>query len=216
MSFQDNRESRRRRKPENESETPVSTSDPNRPKKKRGPGGEVGNALRSAYQRMVEEDIPLLANHFLTYYWHRHRQMPDRCPRLSEESITFLRSRPWRGNVRELQNVIEHAAVLLEPDQTIQPGDIPLYESGEPMPGVPADGISGSLAASAVNASEPYHIAKDRVVAHFEKEYLAALVARANNNMSKAARLAGVDRTTLYRLMEKHHLVRANSEGASG
>ena len=58
MSFQEKREGRRRRKPENESETPVSTPDPNRPKKKRGPGGDVGTALRSAYERMVEEDIP--------------------------------------------------------------------------------------------------------------------------------------------------------------
>jgi len=41
-------------------------------------------------------------------------------------------------------------------------------------------------------------------------------VARATGNMSKAARLAGVDRTTLYRLMEKHQLVRANSEEAAG
>ena len=52
--------------------------------------------------RKRPEDIPLLANHFLTYYWQRHRQMGDRVPRLSEASIGFLRSRPWRGNVREL------------------------------------------------------------------------------------------------------------------
>ena len=53
---------------------------------------------------------------------------------------------------------------------------------------------------------EPYHAAKERVVAHFEKEYFARLVSRAGGNMSKAARLAGVDRTTLYRLMDKHHI----------
>ena len=168
--------------------------------------------------RKRQEDIPLLANHFLTYYWHRHRQMPDRCPRLSEESIAFLRSRPWRGNVRELQNVIEHAAVLLEPDQVVQPDDIPLYEEGEgdAAGGLDSPAAVGGTMLGAGNANEPYHVAKDRVVARFEKEYLAALVARATGNMSKAARLAGVDRTTLYRLMEKHQLVRANSEEAAG
>ncbi len=67
--------------------------------------------------RKRPEDIPLLANHFLTYYWQRHRQMGDRVPKLSDASIAFLRSRPWSGNVRELQNVIEHVAVLAEPDQ---------------------------------------------------------------------------------------------------
>jgi len=41
--------------------------------------------------RKRQEDISLLANHFLTYYWHRHRQMGDRPPRLSDASIGFLR-----------------------------------------------------------------------------------------------------------------------------
>jgi DNA-binding NtrC family response regulator len=166
--------------------------------------------------RKRQEDIPLLANHFLTYYWNRHRQMPNRCPRLSEASIAHLRSRPWRGNVRELQNVIEHAAVLLEPEQVVQPGDIPLHENGDQANGVLLERAGGSMAVGGVSTNEPYHVAKDRVVAQFEKEYLAALVARASNNMSKAARLAGVDRTTLYRLMEKHQLVRTNSEELPG
>ena len=78
--------------------------------------------------RKRPEDIPLLANHFLTYYWHRHRQMGDRRPAAQRGERAFLRSRPWRGNVRELQNVIEHVAVLAEPDQLIQPNDIPLYD----------------------------------------------------------------------------------------
>jgi transcriptional regulator of acetoin/glycerol metabolism len=42
------------------------------------------------------------------------------------------------------------------------------------------------------------------VLATFEKEYVTRLVARAAGNMSRAARLANVDRTTLYRLLERH------------
>jgi transcriptional regulator of acetoin/glycerol metabolism len=60
---------------------------------------------------------------------------------------------------------------------------------------------------------EPYHLAKDKLVADFEKEYLSRLVVRAGGNMSKAARLAGIDRTTLYRLMEKHGFRRDDSSG---
>ena len=60
---------------------------------------------------------------------------------------------------------------------------------------------------------EPYHAAKEKVVAHFEREYFARLVHRAGGNMSKAARLAGVDRTTLYRLMDKHQLPRDERAG---
>jgi DNA-binding NtrC family response regulator len=55
---------------------------------------------------------------------------------------------------------------------------------------------------------EPYHTARDRVTAEFERQYLTWVVNRANGNMSKAARIAGIDRTTIYRLMEKHGLHR--------
>jgi transcriptional regulator with PAS, ATPase and Fis domain len=157
--------------------------------------------------RKRPEDIPLLANHFLTFYWQRHRQMGDRAPRLSEASIGFLRSRPWRGNVRELQNAIEHVAVLAEPDQLIQPNDIPVYDDGAEWP-------AESPVPAAV-MEEAYHGAKDRIVAQFEKEYLTRLITRAGGNMSKAARLASIDRTTLYRLMDKHAFHRDESSGTA-
>lgn len=148
--------------------------------------------------RSRPEDIQLLANHFLGIFWHRHRQMTDRAPRLSDSAIEFLRTRAWRGNVRELQNVIEHVAVLVEPDQLIEPSDIPMYEDSEAAPErMPAAQLDG-----------PFHEVKDRVIAQFERDYLARLVGRAGGNMSKAARQANVDRTTLYRLMEKHGLQR--------
>jgi DNA-binding NtrC family response regulator len=146
------------------------------------------------------EDIPLLTNHFLSIYWQRHRQTADRMPKFSEAAVAFLRSRPWRGNVRELQNVIEHVAVLAEPDQVIQPNDIPIYEEGTEYP--------SEAAIAAPVLDEAYHLAKDRVVAQFEKEYLTRLIGRAGGNMSKAARLANIDRTTLYRLMDKHSFQR--------
>jgi hypothetical protein len=56
LSFQDERAGRRRRKPQPDSEPLITT--PLRTRKKRAPEGEVGNALRSAYQRMIDEDIP--------------------------------------------------------------------------------------------------------------------------------------------------------------
>ena len=142
------------------------------------------------------EDIPLLANHFLAHYWERHRQGGAPSPKLTPATIEYLRSRPWRGNVRELQNVIEHVAVLADPNQDIGPDDIPVYDDG------PAPQAKTGMPPAMMDAA--FHTAKDNIVAHFEKEYLARLVIRAGGNMSKAARLASIDRTTLYRLMEKH------------
>jgi DNA-binding NtrC family response regulator len=152
------------------------------------------------------EDIPLLANHFLAYYWERHRQTGELAPKLTEAAVDFLRAKPWRGNVRELQNVIEHVAVLAEPNQPIEPSDIPIYD--EPTGEIASD---GSMPTGILN--DAYHPAKDRLIAHFEKEYLSRLVSRAGGNMSKAARLASIDRTTLYRLMEKHNFQRNELTG---
>ena len=153
------------------------------------------------------EDIPLRANHILTHFWERHRQPGEAAPRLTEAAVDFLRSRPWRGNVRELQNVVEQLAVLAEPGQGVQPDDVPLYDDAA-APQATATGLPISI------MTESFHLAKEKLVAHFEKEYLTQLIARAGSNMSKAARLASIDRTTLYRLMEKHGFRRDEFGGA--
>lgn len=150
-------------------------------------------------------DIPQLANHFLNYYWTRHRGARSRPPHLTEAAIESLRGRHWRGNVRELQNVIEHVAVIADREAPILPDDIPTSE--EPR------SVRSDTAVPIEIMRDPYHTAKDKLMAHFEKEYLSRLVVRAGGNMSKAARLASIDRTTLYRLIEKHGFRRGEFSG---
>jgi DNA-binding NtrC family response regulator len=150
------------------------------------------------------EDIPLLANHFLSYYWRRHRDSSAPLPKLSEAAVRALRSRPWRGNVRELQNVIEHAVVLAEPGAAIEPREIPVIGDERRADDTPSAAAEDEGAAK----EESYHAARERLLARFERQYLHQLVALAGGNMSRAARIAGVDRTTLYRLMERHGLQR--------
>ncbi len=149
------------------------------------------------------EDIELLATHFLAHYWQRHRARGAAAPVLTPATLELLRTRAWRGNVRELQNVIEHLVVLVEPGQPIRPEDVPVVDDG------PAPAAEGSLPSAIMD--QAYHLAKDTLIAHFERVYLGRLVARAAGNMSRAARLASIDRTTLYRLMEKHNFRRAES-----
>ena len=162
--------------------------------------------LRLPPLRQRQDDIPMLANHFLGLYWARHHGGGEAAPKFSEEAIAFLRTRPWRGNVRELQNVIEHLAVLAEPASQVRPEDIPLQDDDFGPSRGTAGGGDGGFPASVMN--EAYHAAKEKVIAHFEREYLMRLTSRAGFNMSKAARLADIDRTTLYRLMEKHGIKR--------
>jgi DNA-binding NtrC family response regulator len=145
------------------------------------------------------DDIPLLAEHFLAYYWSRHRDGPQ--PKLTKAAIWALRAHSWPGNVRELQNVIEHAVVLLEPGADVQPEHIPFISDHG------ADPELGALAED-VDANESYYEARDRLLAKFDRRYLTRVVLRAGGNLSKAARMAKVDRTTFYRLMERHGLQR--------
>ena len=149
------------------------------------------------------EDIPLLADHFLATFWKRHREAGSPRPEITESALRALGAHAWRGNVRELQNVIEHVAVLIEPGAAIRAEDLPLHDEPGKTPG---DANPASLISTLLE--ESYHVARDRVVAQFETQYLTWLVNRAGGNMSKAARIAGVDRTTLYRLMERHGLHR--------
>ena len=153
------------------------------------------------------EDIPLLAEYFLSTYWVRHRNKGAPFPRLAEGAIHALSGHAWRGNVRELQNVIENVAVIAEPGAEIRPEDLHLVADQEPA----ADANPASLVSTLLK--ESYHAARDRVIAQFERQYLSWLVNRVGGNMSKAARIAGVDRTTLYRLMGRHGLQRSPSTG---
>lgn len=149
------------------------------------------------------QDVPILANHFLSFYWDRHRAK-EAMPRFTEASMELLQSKQWRGNVRELQNVIEHLAVLAEPGQPINPVDIPFYEAE-------TSESSGTTIPSAL-FEEGYHAAREKLVSNFEKAYLSRVVDRAGGNMSKAARMASVDRTTLYRLIERYSPTRDESQ----
>jgi DNA-binding NtrC family response regulator len=146
------------------------------------------------------EDVPLLAQHFLDRFWKAHRSSSQHHPVLSEEAVKALRQRPWRGNVRELRNVMEHTAVVLPEDtDSVGPEVLPFLDhqtaAGE-----------GAEEPWSLPLHEGYHTAREQVLADFEKAYLKHVVREAAGNLSDAARAAGIDRTTLYRLMQKHEI----------
>lgn len=148
------------------------------------------------------EDIPVLIRNFVEHFWRRHRLPGKKPPPLAAETLKALIQHSWPGNVRELQNVIENLVVLSEPDQEITPDRLWVLEesNGE-------RGTAGTFHAS-IDLHRSFHEAKQAVIDRFEREYLAHLIARTEGNMSESARQAGVDRTTLYRLMDKHNLAR--------
>jgi DNA-binding NtrC family response regulator len=149
--------------------------------------------------RERKEDIPVLARSFLREFWEAHRGSPSTAPKLSDDAISALSRWPWRGNVRELRNVLEHLVVLADPGSDISPSEIPFIED-EPT----GAGNGAALSFDPTVFGQDYHSARDTVLAQFEKDYLEHIVREAKGNISDAARMAGVDRTTLYRMMERH------------
>src|SRR6266853_255333 len=149
--------------------------------------------------RQRPEDIPLLANHFLESFWKTHRGANLALPKLTKAAVWALRAYAWPGNVRELQNVIEHAAVLLEPGANVRPEDIPFIgeTGGDPEP---------ETAADEALSDDGYYPARQRLLSKFDRRFLTQVVIRAGGNLSKAARIARVDRTSFYRLMERYGL----------
>jgi len=152
-------------------------------------------------------DIELLANSFLVHYWRKYRGLDAPVPRLGKEALAALRAHPWPGNVRELQNVIEHAVVLLEPAAEMRAEDIPFLNTPAP----PSDRHLGLELPAGTGADNSYYDARDVLLAKFDRQFLTRAIAQAGGNLSKAARRSGIDRTTFYRLMDRHGLQRDGS-----
>lgn len=167
--------------------------------------GTVSLAMPPLRERT--EDIPSLADYFLSVAWNRRGGTPATRPELTDASLLALAQDPWRDNVRGLRIVIDRAAAIAEPGATIDPDALALTQDARPP------GINSLTAAGPTLLEESYHPARERVLAEFETRYLAWLMRRAGGNMSHAARIAEVDRTTLYRLMERHGLQRQTSAG---
>lgn len=130
--------------------------------------------------RERREDIPLLAGHFIKKY------APSK--RLTEEALEALKDYSWRGNVRELENVIERVCLLSQSDE-ITVKDLP--------PEIVMDAKKKTL----IPELTPEGINLDRLVEEIEKEYIIKALKLTGNTKVEAARLLGLSfRSFRYRL----------------
>jgi DNA-binding NtrC family response regulator len=118
--------------------------------------------------------------------------------------LSELARHDWPGNVRELRNYVERCLVLETAIPTSK------RHSGAPSAGG-AVGTGGGG-----EGRLPFKIAKDSAIDAFERAYLATLLEEAAGNMSKAARIAGMDRMYLHRLVQKHGLRGQGSQAPPG
>lgn len=125
------------------------------------------------------EDIIPLAKHFLFYYAARE-QKPDLY--ISDKAMQLLLQHAWKGNIRELKNVLERATILVDGTE-ILPEHLP-YEIQKQ-----SSGSSGNLSLASV-----------------EKNHIEKVLLHTKGNKTKAAECLGIGLTTLYRKMEEYHI----------
>jgi DNA-binding NtrC family response regulator len=143
--------------------------------------------------RERREDIPMLAYHFLKKYSDRmHKQVL----RIAPEAMALLQGYKWVGNVRELENVMERAVVLVN-GEMVDPQALPHHiGQGTPM------GLEDQKSLSNL----PYKKAKRMALMSFEKRYLVTLLQRTSGNISQASRAAGLDRSNFRRILKRYDL----------
>jgi two-component system response regulator AtoC len=131
--------------------------------------------------RERRDDIPELIEHFLTT-----RQIGPLRSRVDAEALKALKAYPWPGNVRELANVLERAQILAE-NHVITVEDLP-------------ENVMTATAGSSSTAGDPRHLSE------VERRHVQAVLHEENGNKVHAARVLGISRRSLYRLIEKYHL----------
>lgn len=129
------------------------------------------------------EDIPLLAQYFLTNPGHTRQNNK----RLSEAALQKLMEYKWPGNVRELRNIIERAIILAGNKSIIDPSCLTLPK----MLDNDSDNING------VELTFDY----EPTLAEIEQHYMKLLLDRYQGNRAEVAGVLGISQRTLYRLL---------------
>jgi DNA-binding NtrC family response regulator len=149
--------------------------------------------IRMPPLRERPEDIAGLVGHFV------RDQLPSGdVP--GGENLARLMAYSWPGNVRELRNALARAVALAR-----QPSGGPVAFSSLVFNPGPAEDRPGPLATDfpGVAAAVPYGIAKQQVLARFDRAYVGALLQRHRGNVTRAAAAASLSRKHLYQLLRR-------------
>ncbi|MCD6161220.1 MAG: sigma-54-dependent Fis family transcriptional regulator [candidate division Zixibacteria bacterium] len=136
------------------------------------------------------KDIPLLTNYFIKRHCAK-MELPEK--NIDSKTVELLQSYNWPGNVRQLENVLERAILLVKGD-IIMPSDLPeLVDKTE----LPVINDTYSMNAVSMLGQQPN-------LETIEKAYIFYILSQANWQKSKAAKMLGIDASTLYRKIERY------------
>ncbi|MCC6558120.1 MAG: sigma 54-interacting transcriptional regulator [Polyangiaceae bacterium] len=157
--------------------------------------------------RERKEDIPALVERFLSAH-----TPPRAAADLPPHAMDLLTAHDWPGNVRELRNVVTR--LLLFPELGLEAlGERPPPPRAAGAPPAPAGGAPGAPRPRADREVEPLlelplREAKEMLLEHFERRYLATKLRDHGGNVSRTADAIGLSRQQLHRLIERYALRR--------
>jgi DNA-binding NtrC family response regulator len=140
------------------------------------------------------EDIPLLAAHFLAHF---ATEMGRPAPAITSAALTALAAHPFPGNIRELRNVIE-SALIASGGREITPAHLRFLAAPvAPVaaPPTPVTSSANPFAPASADESLPLNLEAA------ERTLIRRAVAQSGGNIAEAARLLGVHRTRIYRVL---------------
>jgi transcriptional regulator with GAF, ATPase, and Fis domain len=147
-------------------------------------------------RRFKKDNLEVLVQVFLDQAVRRHRVASRR---MSAAAFATLAAYDYPGNVRELKNAVEHAAIMATGEE-IQPSDLPSsMRTADIGGGAPA-------APAAEDAELTLDALREIWLAPREKVYLTELLQRCGGSVRKAAKRAGINTVTMYRLLKKRGL----------
>ncbi len=157
--------------------------------------------------RARKEELPALARQLA-------RQLgADSRVELSPQTLALFEGYDWPGNVRELRNVLERGAVL---GDAAGGGWLDFLAPPEEVTHTGAGGSRRGFSVGEALYGLPYHQAKDRVTADFERVYFAEIMRRAAFDMKAAEDMTGLSMQSLYRLLKKNGLRLKDLKNAEG
>jgi two-component system response regulator AtoC len=145
------------------------------------------------------EDLPLLAREFARKYSERFGL--DQVVQVSPELVELLRTVPWPGNVRQLENAMARC-VALTTDSVLGPSAFSLIQT--PSAGPEGGAASEEGAVAGAGGGGPSY--REQMEA-FERNLLTGALAASGANQSEAARRLGMTRATLYDRLKKYQLL---------
>jgi two-component system response regulator PilR (NtrC family) len=150
-------------------------------------------------------DLPLLIHHFLVRF---AATAGKGLHQISPQAMRILLEHHYPGNIRELENIIQHAVTMAEED-TIRSKDFPAYLHTSSLPHPSNSSIAGPQNGSEISLSTDFFskgVSLDAELEAYEQNILRAALKKTGGVQKKAAEVLGINYRSLRHRLQKYHL----------